>query len=284
MGWRDKTAVTDLIEQAIYAHHHADWYDWRYWLDIDRFWLSWEARPDPVLSGGLVIASEVPSVAWVRTLALHRDPFSRKRLMQHTHALFSAVLPTLKAEGVQRIFWMSDQEWVQRWARQLGFRRTGGVMTFAKDDVDIPHGLSSPSDVQIRPAAAEDMRQLAHIEAAVYAPMWQHTQISLLRAYKQSISFQVARWQGRLVGFQHSTAIKQQGAHLARITVSPQAQGLGVGRLLLIHALKDYAKQGCNHVTLNTQAENGRAQHLYRRFGFLPTGHEAAIWELLLEE
>lgn len=283
----EQQQVTDFVQDALYTHIHADWYNWRYWITDNQCWLSHEKQKNKEgeqLSGVLAIATDVPTVAWLRLIALHRVPFSHARLRQHAKAMLMTHLAHLQDDHLEMILWMSDKEWVRRWADALNFTPYRDIITFTKDDVEIPPHFVANPDVRIRPAVPEDMRQLAKIEADTYEPMWQNTASTLIRAYNQCFSFQVAHYDGQLVGFQISTQNERNGIHLARITVAPSTQGQGVGRTLLMHALQDYAKKGCDHVTLNTQESNGRAQHLYRQFGFSPTGHKATIWRYDLHQ
>ncbi len=278
----DEPAVAQFVPDAIYKHFHADWYNWEYWLQHHDYLLSWETGEELTLSGALAVSADVLPIAWIQVLALNREPFSRQRLRQHACALFDEVNPTLQAQGVKQLLWMSHFEWVQRWAEELGFTPYCQILTFAKDDLEIPAGLSIDPELRLRAAVPEELKQLAQIEAAVYEPMWRHTAATLLRAYQQCLVFRVAVWHGRVVGFQISTPLEENRVHLARITVSPEVQGRGIGRSLLVDALRQYERRGRDYVSLNTQDSNVRAQALYRRFGFVPTGQETVIWGRVL--
>lgn len=66
----------------------------------------------------------------------------------------------------------------------------------------------------------------------------------------------------------HLSRDTMQG-QIGLVGVSPQAQGSGVGKLLLDHTLHWFAVQGMQTVEVVTQARNIAAQRLYQRAGFL---------------
>ena len=54
------------------------------------------------------------------------------------------------------------------------------------------------------------------------------------------------------------------------VAVAPTAQGRGLGRVVVEHALRDLADAGCTVAELYVEAENAVAQRLYRSCGFEP--------------
>ncbi len=61
---------------------------------------------------------------------------------------------------------------------------------------------------------------------------------------------------------------------LHAVQVAPEAQGRGLGRLLVAAALNALAQQGFGVVELAVDADNAAAQALYTRLGFAPRGHD----------
>ena len=53
------------------------------------------------------------------------------------------------------------------------------------------------------------------------------------------------------------------------LAVAPDAQGTGVGRLLVEASQRWFAQQGIRRVTVVTQGRNAQAQRLYQRCGFI---------------
>lgn len=60
-------------------------------------------------------------------------------------------------------------------------------------------------------------------------------------------------------------------AHLDRIAISPDRQGLGLGRDMLHQIMSRAARRGAQSLALSTQSGNHRSRLLYERSGFQPT-------------
>jgi ribosomal protein S18 acetylase RimI-like enzyme len=97
------------------------------------------------------------------------------------------------------------------------------------------------------------------------------------QAYRNAYSCTLAEWNGMILGFQISTFFLE-GAHLARLAVTPQAQGKGIGALLLQDLLQRFIRRGVYAMTVNTQSSNSRSLRLYQRFNFQPNGYDLPYW------
>ena len=71
-----------------------------------------------------------------------------------------------------------------------------------------------------------------------------------------------------LSGFIVATEISRRHAHLAQVAVSPSAQGLGLGKLLLGRAIDALTRAGYLTVSLMVSETNQRAFSLYQSMGF----------------
>ena len=83
----------------------------------------------------------------------------------------------------------------------------------------------------------------------------------------------VARINGTIVGMVNllytvSTALGERVALLEDMVVSPESRNLGVGSLLLNHAIDTAKASGCKRITLLTDGGNESAQRFYGRHGF----------------
>ena len=65
-----------------------------------------------------------------------------------------------------------------------------------------------------------------------------------------------------------STALGERVALLEDMVVSPNEQELGVGSMLLDHAVKYATEKGCKRITLLTDKTNIRAQKFYKQHKF----------------
>jgi [ribosomal protein S18]-alanine N-acetyltransferase len=74
-----------------------------------------------------------------------------------------------------------------------------------------------------------------------------------------------------IVGYAGLFAAGRQ-ADVQTIAVRRDHWGTGVGSMLLTALLVEAARRGCREVLLEVRVDNERAQHFYRRFGFVAVG------------
>jgi ribosomal protein S18 acetylase RimI-like enzyme len=65
-----------------------------------------------------------------------------------------------------------------------------------------------------------------------------------------------------------STALGERVALLEDMVVSPNERGLGIGSMLLDHAVKYATEKGCKRITLLTDKKNIGAQKFYKQHKF----------------
>lgn len=280
----DAAAIMDLLHKATYRHYHVDWYVPGDWLGSPGF----VVQPDPEQSrssvtarllGGrqrlracLAAAADPLPAAWVRVAAITNGERSQDILP----ALLQVAATNLGREGVTELAWLAVEKWPNSWLPELGFECANEIETYIKEDKAIPR-LDPVSGLRIRPVLDRDLEALARLEAAAFAPLWRHSARGLGIARGQAFSFDVALLDDEIVGFQLSAA-GSQGAHLVRMTISPQWQRIGIGSALLAHTLDHYYRQGLTHVSLNTQVDNTASQRLYGKFGFQASGERLPVW------
>jgi ribosomal protein S18 acetylase RimI-like enzyme len=274
----DKVDIVELLRHAPFRHIHADWR-----LPVD--WLGEESfvvipkmpLPDPVetvttklfpqrslLLGCLVATADPAPAAWVRAAALayiDQPEVALGKMLEYVENYLA------KEKGVTQLAWLIVDKWPLAWLPAFDFHQENEIVTYLKQDLLVPPARAV-AELKLRPARLQDMPRLAEMERAAFDPLWRHSQASLCLALAQTISFDVAIWRGRLVGFQFSTAARRQGAHLSRLTVDPAVQGVGIGSALLAHAIQGYQQQGLRYISLNTQVDNAPSLHLYHKFGF----------------
>ncbi len=285
----DASAITDLLRHAPFSHLHVDWRVPADWLGTDGCVgqdlaqaqdLGRDGFGDslfggrPKLDACLAVAADPPPAAWVRVAAV-RDALRPTAVLGRMLAM---VEESLRSSAVEQLAWLPIDEWPKSWLTDLGFREISAIKGYIKRNAMVPY-RPSISGVRIRPVHSDDLDALAEIEVAAFGPIWRHSPLGLTLARQNSISFDVVELDGQLVGFQFSTR-SAYGAHLARMTVHPDAQRMGLGTALLAHAIDGYKRMGFRTMTLNTQRENEAAQRLYTRFGFEFTGQGWPIWGL----
>ena len=280
----DAAAIMDLLHKATYRHHHVDWSVPGDWLGSSGFVVQSEPEQSrssvtarllgarPRLRACLAAAADPLPAAWVRVAAIAGGEKPQATLA----ALLETAVANLGRAGVTELAWLAIEKWSNSWLPELGFGRANEIETYIKEDKAIPPVDPVPG-LRIRPVLDTDMETLARLEAAAFEPLWRHSAHGLSIARGQAFSFNVALLDDEIVGFQLSAA-SSLGAHLVRMTVSPQRQQMGIGSALLAHTLDHYYRRGLNHVSLNTQVDNTASQRLYDKFGFQASGERLPVW------
>jgi ribosomal protein S18 acetylase RimI-like enzyme len=128
----------------------------------------------------------------------------------------------------------------------------------------------------------EDLPAVHRLDAASFGRLWRNSLESLQLAFNQSACATVAEDETGLLGYQISTA-SPMGGHLARLAVSTQVQGRGIGYALVADLLDQFERRGAFRVTVNTQEDNLSSLSLYRRAGFRRTGETYPVYQYKLE-
>jgi ribosomal-protein-alanine N-acetyltransferase len=136
---------------------------------------------------------------------------------------------------------------------------------------------SHAGEAIVRPMNFDDIGGVHEVDSAAFAPVWQNSRPSLELAYRQAAVATVAEYQGRMVGYQISTATPV-GGHLARLAVVPDCQGQGIGAALVSDLLLQFRRRGASKVTVNTQKDNPSSLSLYQKIGFYLTGEEYPVY------
>lgn len=290
---RDKPDIVLLLQNGRYTHVHLDWQPPADWVGRTGFvvveqeeragggrasgwreqWFGpWWSPQKARLAGCLAAIADPAPAAWVRTVALAEgsDPLALLERM------LTWVIPGLRETAVGEVAWLVTNPWPIPWLPALGFSQVNEIVTYVKYGLSIPP-FTSPPALHIRAAQPQDLDTLAAIEEAAFEPLWRHSAETLHLVYRQAFSFDVAEWNGRVVGFQFSTR-SESSAHLVRMTVLPQAQKSGIGSALLAHAIQGYQQYNLRYISLNTQADNLPSQKLYSKFGFQPQEQRLPVW------
>ncbi len=265
----DAAAINQLLDSSLHSHIHPDWrpaIDW-----IGRA-VALVAETRTGLAGCIIAPADPPPAAWLRAVAV-ADGFPAGRVLP---LLLSACLAQLARDGVATLAAMPAGPWLAPYLDDAGFAIVEQVETWAKPDLHIPR--AGAADVTVRPAGRADIEKLAAIDAAAFAPRWRYSAETLALVWNRTGLFTMAARAGKAVGFQLSLAYGEI-AHLARITVSPDAQQGGVGSRLLADLLTRCTSMGITMVSLNTQSDNHTSQQLYSAFGFRPVDSPIAVWE-----
>ena len=123
-----------------------------------------------------------------------------------------------------------------------------------------------PDITELRP---EDLDALQGIEKRAYAVPW--TRGNLKDSLAGDHIGLACRHEGRLAGYAFMMKVLDE-MHLLNLTIDPDCQGRGWGRLLL-EAVKARARAlGCVRLLLEVRHGNQKAIRLYRNSGFSQIG------------
>ncbi len=115
----------------------------------------------------------------------------------------------------------------------------------------------------------DDLDALLTMEHRAYAVPW--TRGNLNESLQNGHIGMACRLEGQLVGYAFLMCVLDE-MHLLNLTIDPNFQGRGWGRLLL-EAVKDRSRTlGCAQLLLEVRHGNTRALALYRKAGFKPIG------------
>lgn len=145
----------------------------------------------------------------------------------------------------------------------------------------------SPAPIGARPAPATSivvtpmrrrhLRQVLRIEHAIYPRPWSLSLYLRELSTAEGRSYLVARRGSDVVGYAGVMAILED-AHVTTVAVAPAHQHQGIATRLLLVLLQEAIALGAERVTLEVRASNRRAQALYSRFGFAPSGIRKAYY------
>ncbi|HEV2993775.1 MAG TPA: GNAT family N-acetyltransferase [Acidimicrobiia bacterium] len=148
------------------------------------------------------------------------------------------------------------------------------------------HVLEHPLTDLARPAGPgphlrrgwrRDRPEVVALDRRAFPPDWQLGDSGLREALRAtpSVRFRVADRPGdeRIVAFAVTGRAGRQG-YLQRLAVDPDARRGGLGRTLVVDALRWVRRTGARSCLVNTQADNQDALALYEACGFrqLPSG------------
>jgi ribosomal protein S18 acetylase RimI-like enzyme len=267
----DRQSIANLIHFGAYVHRHLDWRPPLDWIGSTPFLIA--CRESEVI-GALVCPPDPPDIAWIRLFAVAQGAALDKVWRE----LWSVALPQLQdLSRSMRITVIPLHNWFETLLKTSEFRCDHKVVVLTWEGGEHPVARQNPSLV-IRPMSLDDVPEVEIIDAAAFGGVWRNSRPCLEIAYRQAALASVAQENGRMIGYQISTAT-QMGGHLARLAVLPDSQGSGVGYALLDDLLNQFEKRGAKSVTVNTQHDNLISLALYQKAGFRLTGEEYPVYE-----
>jgi ribosomal protein S18 acetylase RimI-like enzyme len=191
------------------------------------------------------------------------------------HALTDELLPWLKEqrEELKLLTYGGDAERLTAFERH-GLRHEHSSFSLARaaDAGPLPEA-PFPGGVEVAPyelgEADEAVHRLIYVDAA-WAAVPGHAERDLdswLDKERPCQSLFLARRDGRPVGWVSGRLRDSGRGYISTLAVAQDERGHGLGRALLIHALRDLQVAGATDLTLDVEAHNEGALGLYRSVG-----------------
>ena len=263
---QDHHQIASLVFHELNTHRHLDWRSALDWVGARNFWV---LDDHGAITAAFACPEDPPSVAWIRlfSYASHlTGPEAWSALWEVAQADIAESNPNATVAAI------IVKDWFQPLLISSGFVSRQDIVLLRRTSGDtVPPSAPTLSGVQIRTMRDADLPAVTRADLSAFGPFWHNSQDSLQRAYSQAIHATVAEDASGIIGYQISTG-NPFGAHLARLAVSPQAQGRGVGSALVSELIERLKTHTSGNLSVNTQADNHASLTLYKKFGFTRTG------------
>jgi ribosomal-protein-alanine N-acetyltransferase len=270
----DRHLIDGLLAAARWRHAHLDWLEASDLLGQSPFLMAIDAASPAAC---LACPPDPPGFAWIRVFACASSlPPPDAWAM-----LWPVAADAAARAGATSAAALTADGWMAALLRRSGFAETNRVVFL--EHQGRPTAPAPPAAVRLRAYQVSDLPDLLALDQQAFVGLWAYSQPVLCAALDQAALVTVVEADGRLVGYQLSTA-SALGAHLARLAVHPTAQGRGYGRILVQHLLHEFGLRGFDRVSVNTQADNAASLHLYRRLEFRDTGQVYPVYTVPLPE
>ena len=268
--FKDRKQLTQLLEFGIYVHRHLDWFDPVDWIGQQPFFA---IEGYHQIKAVLACPPDPGNIAWIRLFAM-----SGEITPQYAWgSLWSEVLDAISGKGLT-VAVIPIYPWFRSLITDSDFEHYTNVVLFEWSHFPPPPYLLDRS-IRIRDMGLDDISVVSKLDMDSFDPLWQNSQRSLEIAWIKSALSTVAEANGKIVGYQISTASSSSG-HLARLAVLPDWQGCGIGTALVNHMLARFHQWGALRVTVNTQVDNKASLALYQKIGFVKTKERYPVYGL----
>jgi ribosomal-protein-alanine N-acetyltransferase len=130
-------------------------------------------------------------------------------------------------------------------------------------------------EAQFEPLTEARLDEVVAIEARAYEHPW--TRGNFVDSLRSGYQAQLLGAEGKVIGY-FVAMMGVDEVHLLNITVAPEFQGQGWGRVLL-DALALWARgQGAQWLWLEVRASNARAQRIYEHHGYRRVGERKGYY------
>ncbi|MDQ2805855.1 MAG: GNAT family N-acetyltransferase [Chloroflexota bacterium] len=206
--------------------------------------------------------------------------------------MLTQILREGEAAGIECLYLLADPADVStvRQAEDAAFRLVDLRVTLKTGVARSAPQQEPQQNTIIRPVRFADIPALRAIAAVSYRDSrfyydghFSHERCAALYAQwieqscrEAAAGVLVAERDARVVGYISCGRQGTRAGQIGLVGVATEAQGLGIGSRLMIEAMRWFAAQEIEQVTVVTQGRNTQAQRLYQRHGFLT--HSVELW------
>jgi ribosomal protein S18 acetylase RimI-like enzyme len=264
----DHTQIANMMYFEPHVHRHLDWRGPLDWLGAPEYWILDQFGS---IAGALACPPDPDGVSWLR-LFTHASSLP---LAEAWNILWDNARSVLHGRDLV-VAAITTTDWFSAQLAESGFDNRQQIVVLQHNSA--PASLRAiPSDITFRPMTEDDLPAVKVVDWAGFAPLWRNSLPALRAGFSQAGFATVALLDDAIVGYQISTR-NSFGTHLARLAVSPQCQGRGIGYLLVQDLINQTRRAGLYRLTVNTQNDNPTSLALYQRIGFKLTGERYTVF------
>jgi len=262
---QDHYQIANLLFHESHTHRHLDWRSVLDWLGAQNFWVLDEHG---FITAAFACPEDPADVAWIRLFTYH----PHLNLQDAWLALWEHAHPEIFQNNLNaKVSSIIIKPWFQDILLQSGFEQKQSI-ALLRLRIENFKPFSVPQNLHIRRMKESDISSVADVDYKAFGSFWHNSFDTIRFAYAQAISATVAENESnQIIGYQLSTG-NRFGAHLARLAVSPQAQGRGVASALVSHLIQNLDANQNSNLSVNTQEDNAASLALYKKLGFSKTG------------
>jgi ribosomal protein S18 acetylase RimI-like enzyme len=264
----DTSEIAAFISRAACIHRHLDWQGVLDWIPSIPFVL---LKEDNKLKGLLTCPPNFENIVWIRCFACHQ--FNDLSYVWDT--LFNHVIQMPELSNTI-LYSVGLNDWFGNLLMQSHFENYQNIVILYWNH-SLPHPPQPDKELIIRSMEASDLAQVAELDKISFESMWVNPADKVVLAYDQSEHSSVAEINGRIVGYEMTTA-NHFSAHLARIAIHPEFQKQHIGSAMISEMLKYFRRKGIDQISVNTQDNNSASLALYQSLGFELSGESFPVY------
>jgi len=254
----DYAAIETLLGYKTYVHRHLDWRTPLDWLGYQPYWV---ISQDGIIHAALACPADPPGISWIRFFSV----LPSLRRGQAWQTLFEKAFASFEMPP-EMIASVAVQDWYRQVLVEHDFQYHQSIVVLEWQERITP--LAAPNaEVSMRQMHEEDLERVTWVDQSSFDRLWQNSLDGTRHAFLECDYSTVAILADEIVGYQMSSSTPFN-AHLARLAVSPEKQGRGIGYALTYNMIQHFRFMGIGYITVNTQHDNHASLAVYEKLGF----------------